>query len=257
MEQMKNGTDNMLVHEQTAAAIQLWYGGDDYKKAFFDNLYFMTIALTRSIRDIGYSGDIVIITNTDKFDYEFSKEGLIIEKREIFDYPARLQYKCCAPGLSLFDMQKIQYWSLTNYRKVIGLDNDMIAIKEFDFWAQPELGACFINGPHTDINSGILFLDPSEKTFNNMYHLATTSTFSPETGWNNCGPICDIKRWDFQAANAAQGFMPYYFREKIHNNCQFQDYFAHFAGPAKYKNPMYQRELARHGFKLTIPPHVT
>lgn len=247
----------MLAHEKTAAAIQLWYGGDDYRKALFDNLFGMTITLTRSIREIGYTGDIIIITNTDKFDNEFKSEGLKIEKRKIFDYPARLQYQCCAAELSLFDMQKIQYWSLTDYKKVIGLDNDMIAVKEFDFWAYAELGACFVNGPHSDINSGILLLDPLQKTFDNMYEIATTATFSPETGWNNCGQIGKITNWAFQAANAAQGFLPYYFRGRIHNNCLLHDYFAHFAGPAKYKNPIYKRELARHGFRLIIPPHIS
>ena len=246
----------MLVHEKTAAAIQLLYGGSEYKRYFFDNLCYMTITLTRSIREIGYAGDIVIITNTDRFDHMFLSEGLIIEKRDIFDYPALHEFRCCAPELSLFDMQKIQYWSLTNYKKVIGLDNDMIAVKEFDFWAHSELGACFVNGPKTDINSGILLLEPSDETFNKMYHLATTATFSTETGWNNCGRIGNIKKWDFQAANAVQGFLPFYFREKIHNNCSLHDYFTHYAGEAKYKNPIYKRELARHGFKLTIPPHV-
>lgn len=243
----------MLHHEETAIAIQLLLGGTKYKQHYFKNLVYMTIIAARTVQEIGYTGDIVVLTNTSEYDDLYKKEGLIIEHREIFDYPALHDYKCNAHGLSIFDMQKIQYWSLYRYKKVLGIDNDFVAIEKFDKWGEPEVGVCFINDNH--INSGMLLVEPSESTFQDMRETLRTARFSPEMGWNNCEQIGIVKNWNFQAANAAQGFIPYYF----YNRMTFinpHKYFIHYAGPHKYINQEYQALVKKHGFELEVPNHL-
>ena len=58
----------------------------------------------------------------------------------MFDYPALYQYKCNAWGLSKFDMQKIYYWSLSQYERIMCLDNDILSRNDkFTQWDLEEV----------------------------------------------------------------------------------------------------------------------
>jgi hypothetical protein len=239
---------------KNAIAIQLYLTEDNkWDMEYIDNFFYMTITLVRSIREVGNDCDIIVITNIDRWDHELQVEGIIKEKREIFDFPTYHQDSGFKKStILLYDMQKIQYWSLTDYDKVIGLDNDILAIKKFDQWNAPELGVLFLkmNG---SINSGMLYLEPSKETFDSMFDIVQNSTFSIETGWNDCGPIGAIDDWKFYGANVTQGFIPYFFRSKMSGSPYLQGYFKHYSGTSKYKDPNYIREIERNGFKFKIP----
>lgn len=229
----------MLDHRSTnAVAIQLFY--DDELLIEKRKLYIaMTKLAIKSIKDHS-DYDIVIITNRD-VDFD-----AIIEKREFFDYPAYHTWQSKGWRLTRFDMQKIYYWSLYKYERVIALDNDIVAtsnlneIFENEYWRNFKLVAQA--GTHGHLNSGILLLRPSIVTFEEMFDIVKTANFSPETGWNNCGDI-GLADWSHQAANGAQGFLGYYFYpngELLFNN--FARWFNHYAGQKKH-SPEYQKML--------------
>lgn len=249
---MSVGTEGtkMIQHSNTAIAIQLFNNESDKHKVHYENLSIMTIVAMRTIREIGYDCDIVVITNIDDNKQRFEEEGAIVEKREMFEYPALYDYKCGAWGLSLFDIQKVYYWSLYDYDKVLAIDNDMTAKALFTNWEIPELLAN--KGRESHLNSGMLLLEPSEETYHNMRNILKDATFSPETGWNNCGKLKNVPNWEFQAANAAQGFLMYYFDDKL-KYYPLRDYFEHYVGKRKFLDQDYQNLIKKHGFKLHIP----
>lgn len=237
-----------------AFAVQMWHGGKyEYEQVVYDNLMKMTIVLGHTLREAGHDGDIVVVTNTDQHKDEFAKNGIQIKLREMFDYPALRDFKCPAWELSQYDMQKIYYWSLTEYDKILALDNDIVALKNYDMWDKPEVGTMIYDN---QINSGIMFLEPDINVFNDMQHILKTARFSKETGWNNCGPIGIVNQWEFQAANAAQGFIPYYFGEKIWNFWTWDKYYRHYAGDYKYMSKEYFDTLRRYGYVLEVPDYV-
>lgn len=244
---------------RNAIAIQLFadLSGEypRYKARQLENFYRMTIVLSRSLRDVGYKEDIVVVTNHEPFVGPLHEEGLIVEMRDLFDYPALYQFKCGAWGISRFDMNKMHYWSLVQYNRVIGIDNDMLARPRiFDSWASEDVLVC--GGGNSPVNSGIILIQPSIETYNDIRKTLATATFSPQTGWNNCGTYeterITIKSWEFQAANAAQGFIPYYFKDKI-RMFNWQAHFQHYSGISKYRDPNYVAECRRHGLELWVP----
>jgi hypothetical protein len=232
---------------------------DDQTYEFWgENYLYMTIVFIRSLREIGYKEDIVVITNIKDYDGELIQEGVFVEHREFFDYPALYDYACGARHLSRYDILKVHYWSLPQYNKLLCLDSDILAggwkekdrTRKFEDWHLPEVQIPS-GGVNSPTNSGLMLIQPSAKTHSEMRQILETATFSPETGWNECGPLWTITDWGFQAANAVQGFIPYYFNGvHLHN---FRPYFRHYAGRMKYTEEAYTRELKRHGFELKIP----
>lgn len=235
-----------------------------WKRAGIYNYLKMTIVFIRNLREIGHTEDIIIITNHEPFIEIIEKEGAKVTIRPIFDYPALHQYKCNAWGLSIFDMQKIQFWTLTEYDKVLGIDNDMLAVSKFTDWHLPE--PIIVRGrnkrpnnQHTwTANSSIMLIEPSLTTFNEMFKIIKTASFSPTTGWNecgtiNCGSIGTIEHWDYQSANAMQGFLPYYFKDRI-QHYYWNKIFTHYAGDLKYTDETYVAECRKHGFELIKAP---
>lgn len=232
----------MLHHPTEDAIAILMYVVHPYTEN--DDILGMALTSIRSMRDVGYNQDIVVITN--EFDFErdgltceeyrnaLLAEGVIIEYREPFDWPANDNHP-----VAFFDMQKLQYWSLDRYRKVLAVDCDTIAIRQFTSWDHQNLLVVpqlfdaennrWVNG---DINSGIMLISPSRDIYEDMMQIVQTATFDRKNGWNNCRDTRRIHHWDFYCANAVQGFVPYYF----HGQMQLQDfrpYFRHFPGAQK------------------------
>lgn len=243
----------MLKHKSNAIAIQLFFGGETYKHKYFINYVNMTIIAIRRLQEIGYNEDIVIITNISEYDELYKREGAIVEHRQMFDYSARSDYKCDSPGVTQYDMQKIYYWDLHKYDKVLCIDNDMIATKKFDQWDiinQPnEMG-----GYHYKrwIISSLILAKPCPKIFQDMYMTAKEADFSPDNGWNNCGKL-DGEDWRFQCANGTQGFLVYYFKEIKPIS---REYFNHYSGHKKYFDKEYIELVKRNGFNMIIPNHL-
>lgn len=212
----------------------------------------MSIVCCRNLRKFGYDNDIVVITNKKEYKDVLYKEGIKFELRDLFDYQALHQYECKAWSLSLFDMQKIHYWSLINYDKILALDVDILATSDkFVSWDIEGVGA--LGNYDLGVNSGMMLLSPCRNRYKDMLTTAKMATFDPINGWNNCGPIktecCDIKDWGFQASNAMQGFVPYYFKEELFNLYKYvKNSFIHFDGKKKYTDSRYLDECKIHGF---------
>jgi hypothetical protein len=237
----------MLIPTTPNAIATLLIAGPSSKQN--DNYFNMTIGLARSIREIGYDEDIVVITNHQPYEEPLVKEGLLVERREVFDYPALHDYKCRAWELSIFDIQKVYYWSLWQYHRVICLDCDVLAkgIK-FTDWHMTGVLVQKNRAP-VGINSGIMLITPSAETYNMMRQLLKNAKFSPESGWNECGLIEGIHKWDFQNVNAAQGFIPFFFDWKHTLYPCWGKYFHHFAGKAKFQEE-YLTQLRRYGLSV-------
>lgn len=213
-----------------------------------DNYLTMTIALARNLREAGYEEDIVVITNHESYEEILAKEGVLIEHRSPFDYPALHHFKCPAWGLSLFDMAKIHYWDLWQYNRVLCLDCDILTRSKFTEWDNPNL--LVQSGAAATINSGIMCITPSKEAHHDMRQFLRTASFSPESGWNECGLIKGMTSWRFQAANAAQGFIPFYFDNWV--MYPWGRFFKHFAGSEKWQEP-YLSKLKRYGLELVLP----
>ena len=218
--------------------------GQNPKK--IENYLTMTKIAIQSIRRF-MQCDIIFITNSD---LDLELENVIIERRELFDYPALYQHKCKAWGLSRFDMQKIYYWGLP-YSRILAIDNDTIMLKKFTEWRHTGLLAS--KGKYGHINTSAMLLQPSQKIFHDMYKTLQTATFSSDTGWNNCGDI-GIGKWDFQAANAAQGFLSYYFMTKNEfTYFSFKQWIRHYAGRLKFTDREYIQLIHESGLPFIIP----
>jgi len=224
------------------------------------NYLYMAITLARSLREVGYEEDIVAITNHEPYKETLLEEGIKVEFREVFNYPALHHFKCQAWPLSRFDMAKVHYWSLWQYNRVVCLDCDILAGTDdnpdakFTDWDRQDT---MINwgGVQSTINSSMMCITPSHETYTSIRQLLRTATFSPESGWNGCGPLKQkgwaTDSWRFQAANAAQGFIPFYFDGSL-TTYPWRLYFRHFAGRKKYED-YYVSELKKHGFTMNKP----
>lgn len=68
---------------------------------------------------------------------------------------------------------KFRIWTLTEYKQVLYLDSDILAVKNFDelFSKDIEFGAAldiWFDTPSTTLNAGVLLVKPSIETFNDM-----------------------------------------------------------------------------------------
>ena len=253
----------MLKHtsKNAIASCVFSYGGN-----YCDNHMKMAIVLIRNLREAGYEEDIIIITNDDRYADEISNENVTIERREIIDYKALYQWKCKAWGLSIFDAQKLYYWGIDGYDKLLCLDNDILAGSDDDHSSKfldwhlptPQVSCAVCASESTGIgqyvvNSGIMLIKPSQAMFNDMYNIMVNADFDSIRGWNNYGKmtsgIGEITHWDFQASNAIQGFIPYYFKDKL-NPFDWRKYFRHYAGVSKYYDEVYVETCKRYGCKL-------
>lgn len=209
----------------------------------------MVLVAARKMREVGYTEDIVVITNNKRLENLCAAESITYEYRDIFDYKALHEYKCNAWHLSLFDMQKIHYWSLTDYDRILALDADILPTNDkFVDWDIDGIGV--ICGNHNGINSSMMLLKPCRRIYQQMMQMARSSNFNNKHGWNNIGPMIGpcgtIISWDFQASNAAQGFIPYYFRDKlVFMGDRVYGRFVHYGGNSKHQDKYYMAEYKR------------
>jgi hypothetical protein len=246
----------MLDHN-TKNAIAMLVMADDRRHTqrmdMSDEYLKMAIVCARQLRDVGYSEDIILITNKQEYLDILSAEGIRSCLRSMIDYQALYQYQGHASGLSIFDMQKIHYWSLCGYHKILAIDVDMLPTNHmFNHWHMHGVGAIYNRS--FGINSSIMLLQPDQQEYISMLKTIQSTNFNHVSGWNECGAIhtgCIVLNWDFQAANAAQGFIPFYFKDKMYNIYGYTKHcFVHYTGREKYLNTTYINELAGHGFKI-------
>lgn len=221
----------------------------DKQISTYNHYFMMVLVAVRKMREVGYTEDMVLISNCEQYKQICEAEWIIFEYRPMFDYKALQQYRCQAWHLSLFDMQKLYYWSISQYDNILALDADILPTNDrFCDWHIDGLGV--ICGHHSGINSSMMLLRPNEITFKDMASVLATANFDSISGWNNIGPIktpCGTTNdWEFQAANAAQGFIPYYFRDQlVFMGDRIFGKFVHYGGASKYLDKYYLAEYKR------------
>ena len=183
------------------------------------------VACAASIREVGYDDDIVIMTIEDqavpKLERACRDYNVQIRKCEPLVFYAHEHWQRNRSAACLLDGNKLQYWTLTEYHSVVGIDCDCIVHTRSEMlWNRSQFIA-FSGPPRPDGNIGpvcsaAMTVNPNMDMFHEMRELIAISTFHPETGWNNCGPIKGVEGWNlphwrFQSADSLQGFLVYYF----------------------------------------------
>lgn len=181
-----------------------------------------TIACVASIRDFGYTDDIIILTCDESSVFRLCNSCVKYNVKvklvdQIFIHNKKwVERKRLNHYQSLLDPNKHYYWSLTDYDSVIGLDSDCWVLNDvsdlfdyngFNVWHGDTTGP---------VCSAMMCVKPNEDTFNEMRYLLLNSTFSFKTGWNKCGLINGLEgyeniTWKFQSSDSFQGFLVYYF----------------------------------------------
>jgi len=196
----------------------------------------MALACARSLRAVGHTEDIVIIT----YDPEFKVDWLDVRCFSPLEHPS-LDLTTTSYRLTCWcDLGKLYFWALDDYDKVIALDPDIMFFDkvEVDYWDMPSLTG--INaGKFGPLCSCFMVLEPTGS--GEMINTLMDSSFSYEEGWNKEGKI----NWKFQASNAGQGFLYYYFKF-VKNSFHYFDLWTgkwfHYGGELK-DSPKYQKEI--------------
>ena len=204
----------------------------------------MTRACIESIRVAGHNEDIVVVTTDESLRDKLSHEDCIVRCFDVIRYPAVDEYMDRVPWgkFRLSDAQKIHFWRLTEYNKVLAVDADVTLNKRFNGWDIPELSAR--SGGLAPINTGIMMIKPSDKTVKDL--LEVVQSFDPETGWGDYDSFKFNKQewgWDFQGSFTAQGYVFFYFRDRIRINT-FKT-LDHWSGKKKYQS-QYRRMLSKY-----------
>jgi|LSQX01.2.fsa_nt_gb hypothetical protein len=206
----------------------------------------MVKACISSIRRVGHQEDIVVVTIDPSLKDKLADEDCEVRCFDVIRYPYLDEYlRTWQRKFRLCDAQKIHFWRLTDYEKVLAVDADVTMWKQFAGWDGPELQVR--TGSRAPVNTGIMLLQPNERTVQGLLDL--TQNFDPVCGWSD-RPSFTFNgrewRWDFQGAFTAQGYLFYYFyciRRSLH--CSVLSEFLHWSGDKKQKRA-YLDLLLRH-----------
>lgn len=198
----------------------------------------MALACARSLRAVGHTEDIVVLT----YDPDLRLEGLDVRCFPEVNHPALdLHHIKSRRLVNLCDIGKVHYWALEEYDKVIALDPDIMFYKKINEWHRPSLTG-LKNSWGGPLCSCFMVLEPN--CYSHMWDTLMNSTFTYDEGWDKVGEI----DWRFQAANAGQGFLYYYFKmlKKSFHYFKFKKYgieWFHYGGELKC-SPKYQAEIS-------------
>ena len=130
----------------------------------YGDFFLATRVLGQSLRDSGTTRDMVALCMPDVPAYQretLAKEGWIV--RSVDPFPK----ECLGDHVYSLTFVKIHAWLLTEYRRVIAIDSDAIALKNID--ALFNCGEFCATFRHSDLfNAGVVVLKPSVDTFKSM-----------------------------------------------------------------------------------------
>eukprot|EP00756_Hemistasia_phaeocysticola_P060057 Hpha_TRINITY_DN3729_c0_g1::TRINITY_DN3729_c0_g1_i1::g.23805::m.23805 len=138
-----------------------------YEAGHNDDEYFIGArVLMESIRQSGTEADRVVLVGPGtkpKYMQGFRKDGCSV--RHIENVPSPWGSK--TPKRFLFALNKLAVWTLTEYKRVIYLDADVIVLQPADFLFQcGHFCAVFMNP--INFHTAILIIKPSEDTYRDM-----------------------------------------------------------------------------------------
>ena len=202
----------------------------------------MATTCARSIRTAGNNEDVVIAT-IDKRVEDALGHKYIVKRSEPIRHPALAvkqgsneRHQAFLNRIDFTDIQKLHFWNLPEYDKVLALDVDVIVYKPcVSAFIYRELSLTSAPGG-SPVNSAVMVLKPDKDVYADMIRTVMSATFSLENGWNNYGPIDFEKGWDHYAARGAQGFLYWYFGliQKKLRYVSFGSYLHHFGGEEKF-----------------------
>lgn len=121
------------------------------------------IAAAQSIRLSGSTRDLVILV--DETISSHYKNGLEAAGWKIKKIKRIRNPKAEKDAYNEWNYSKFRLWQLTEYRKIIFIDADLLILRNIDFlFTMPEISATGNNG--TLFNSGVMVIEPSNCTFN-------------------------------------------------------------------------------------------
>nr|XP_043618230.1 UDP-glucuronate:xylan alpha-glucuronosyltransferase 1-like [Erigeron canadensis] len=144
------------------------YIGDVLREAYVTILHSAdmyvcgAIAVAQSIRMVGSTRDLVILVDDTISDYH--KLGLALAGWKIRTIQRIRNPKAENGTYNEYNYSKFRLWQLTDYKKIIFIDADLLILRNIDFLFQmPEISATGNNG--TLFNSGVMVIEPSNCTF--------------------------------------------------------------------------------------------
>lgn len=209
----------------------------------------MALACIRSIRLTGHTQDIYVLTIDPDLKNRIGERDWKVLCFDEINYEAiwtENSPRDGSPALRISDAQKLYFWLVGDYDKVLAIDCDVIIKKDCsNLWKSPDLSIAFAKD--SPIISGQFVYQPNKKVFDDLKQLLVSNSFSIDTGWNNCGR-CNAKydKWNFQAASTSQGYLYYYFgilHKRLHS-CYFVKYLTHFEGKKHRSKPeLYKTQI--------------
>ncbi|KAI3700229.1 hypothetical protein L2E82_44850 [Cichorium intybus] len=120
------------------------------------------IAAAQSIRMSGSNRDLVILVDETISDYH--RSGLELAGWKIRTIERIRNPKAEKNAYNEWNYSKFRLWQLTDYKKIIFIDADLLILRNIDFlFGMPEITATGNNG--TLFNSGVMVIEPSNCTF--------------------------------------------------------------------------------------------
>ncbi|XP_024977657.1 UDP-glucuronate:xylan alpha-glucuronosyltransferase 1-like [Cynara cardunculus var. scolymus] len=144
------------------------YVGDARREAYVTILHSAdvyvcgAITAAQSIRMVGSTRDLVVLVDETVSDYH--RSGLESAGWKIRTIQRIRNPKAENGTYNEWNYSKFRLWQLTDYKKIIFIDADMLIFRNIDFlFHMPEISATGNNG--TLFNSGVMVIEPSNCTF--------------------------------------------------------------------------------------------
>ena len=104
-------------------------------------------------------------------------------------------------------LYKLYPWSLTQYKKVLFLDSDMLVRKNLDHLFEKDCDFLYSDGPASPLNAGMFLAKPCDLTFKALRNMLLEGDFSYDKGWRGLGRTHEF----FNAIETDQGLLYYFF----------------------------------------------
>jgi len=192
----------------TARAVVSMASRDSDLRAWF--------TLAHSLRTTGdFDGSIILLWFGKREALMLCKLQPVVERLRltvvcVFKPLAKREIHASVTGRS-WDWVKLLSFTLTQFKEVIFLDADIIAVNRVDhlFSVPDGKDFMFTSGPYDLLNSGFFVFFPSLSHYAALIHLVRTGNYSKRDGWNHAGIVEGRNNhW-----NECQGLLYHYFMQ--------------------------------------------
>lgn len=179
-----------------------------YATLLYGNFLLGTQVLGQSLKESGTANDMIVLCTKDVPESSkviLKNEGWIVKDVEEINNPyggGKLRNPHAGDRIDHFRkvMTKIEAWRLTEYRRVLLIDSDIVVVRNIDYVFN--CGEFCVVTRHSDqINSGVIVLKPSIKVYNDMIDKLNRLEALPE--------------YSNYPTNHDQGFLVVYFHKVL------------------------------------------